>query len=85
MSFDGPSNDSSCNVAVSESIGRIPLGITWCPKCGSTVQEFRLVLGDFGASCRKCCWWRIEHPDNQVEEGAKPVVQTDVTPYLTRH
>jgi hypothetical protein len=47
------------------------------------VQEFKLVLGDFGASCRKCCWWRIEHPDDQVEEGNKPVVQTEVAEFLT--
>jgi hypothetical protein len=85
MSFESPGIGSNCNVAVSEPIGRIPMGITFCPKCGTLVREFKLVLGDYGASCRKCCWWRIEHPDDQVEEGAKPVVQTDVAPFLTRH
>jgi len=82
MTFEGPGNVSNWNVAVSEPIGRVPMGITWCPKCGSLVQEFKLVLGDYGASCRKCCWWRIEHRGDEVEEGDKPVVSTVVAPFL---
>jgi len=21
-----------------------------------------------GMTCRRCCWWRIDHPDGRVEE-----------------
>ncbi len=82
MPHQAPPIGSICNINVSEPIGRIPMGITWCPKCGSLVQEFKLVLGDYGASCRKCCWWRIERGDDTIEEGDKPVVQTEVGPLL---
>jgi hypothetical protein len=50
----------------------VPMGTTSCPHCGQTLHKTRMVLGEVAASCRRCCYWRIEHSGGLIEEGRKP-------------
>ena len=48
------------------------LGSIRCPHCGRKIRRSRMLLGEVSASCRRCCYWRIEHVNGIVEEGHKP-------------
>ncbi len=48
------------------------LGTMRCPHCGASMRKARMTLGGVAAHCRRCCYWRIEHPDGLTEEGRKP-------------
>jgi len=48
------------------------LGSIRCPHCNRKIKRVRLMLGEVSASCRRCCYWRIEHRSGIVEEGHKP-------------
>lgn len=58
---------SESNTAVSRWNSRI-LGWYRCSHCGAPVTARPLLLGGMGMTCRRCCWWRIDHPDGRIEE-----------------